>query len=166
MVTVVKKDEAAAAPDVGADLSDLMNEAQGLETEHGGAGQPGAPGQVPAMGGNLEAELLSALQMARMAAEKLAFSWWPEFREVWSDQTLQSIATAGAEIMRRHGWGMGELLSKWGPYFALGGAILPPSMVTYQVIKQRQEDERRAARARGTPMAQPAARAEAANDGR
>ncbi|MDN3923339.1 hypothetical protein, partial [Roseateles violae] len=53
---------------------------------------------------------------------------------------------AGAAVMHKHGWTMGELMSSWGPYIALVGAVVPPSLVTYQAIKQRQADEQAAAR--------------------
>jgi hypothetical protein len=155
MVTVVKKEPAEGqaegstpeAVQTGAGMADLMQEAQALEASAAPL-QPGSPGGPAAViSDNLEAEVLSALQMARVAAGQ-AVPWWPEYREVWSDQTLQSIAAAGAEVMRRHGWNMGELLGKWGPYIALVGAIAPPAMVTYQVVKERREQAAAAARAK------------------
>lgn len=150
MVTIVKKtdpategqpapDAAAAAADPG--LADLAAQAASLEGEAG----PVA-GVAAVQSDNLEAELLSALQLARVAAGSL-LKWWPEFREVWSDQALANIASAGAEVMRRHGWNMGELLSQWGPYIALVGAITPPAMVTYQAMQDHKAEQMRAARA-------------------
>jgi hypothetical protein len=41
--------------------------------------------------------------------------------------------------MDKHGWTMGEMLTAYGPYIALIGATLPPSLVTYQAIKARKE---------------------------
>lgn len=151
MVTVIKAPAAPETPPVedakpapvSADLQGLAAEAAALEAEAGGAapGQPGAA--VPAVD-NLEAELLSALQMARLGVGKFAFGWWQDFPQVWNDQTLQAIASAGAEIMRRHGWSMGEVLSQWGPYIALAGAVAPPSLVTWQALQERKAQERRA----------------------
>jgi hypothetical protein len=156
MVNVVKKPgepadvQDASAPTAGQagpaadDLAALSAEAAALEA---GA----MPGPVPVgqavVSDNLEAEVLSALQMARLAAGSM-LKWWPDFKAVWSDDALRNIAAAGAEVMRRHGWSMGELMSSWGPYIALVGAIAPPAMVTYQAIQERKEEERRAANLR------------------
>lgn len=58
---------------------------------------------------------------------------------------MQAIAEPGAEIMRRNGWTMADAFSKYGPYLALAGALLPPVMVTVQAYKMAQV----------TPRAQP-----------
>jgi hypothetical protein len=39
--------------------------------------------------------------------------------------------------MVRHGWSMGDLFDRFGPYLALGMATVPPSLVTWQAIKQQ-----------------------------
>lgn len=88
------------------------------------------------------AELLSCLEMVRLMAAP-ALEWWQAYEKVWSDAQLERISVAGASVMVRHGWTMGELMTQWGPYIALVGAVLPPSLVTYQAIKQKQADEKR-----------------------
>lgn len=88
------------------------------------------------------AELRGALEMARLMVAPM-FGWWSEFGHVWSDATLQGIATGGAAVMQRHGWTMGEAFSQFGPYIALGGALLPPCIATHQAIKARREDLKR-----------------------
>lgn len=81
-------------------------------------------------------ELSQALGMARLMVRPM-FGWWQGFDATWSDRTLQGIAAGGAAVMVKHGWTMGELFAEWGPYIALAGATLPPSLVTYGAIKQR-----------------------------
>lgn len=82
------------------------------------------------------AELRGALEMVRMIAAP-ALAWWPQFGQVWGDSQLDGISDAGAAVMQRHGWTVGDIMTKWGPYVALVGAVLPPSLVTYQAIQQR-----------------------------
>lgn len=84
-----------------------------------------------------EAELLSALEMLRLMAGPL-LEWWPKYADVWSDKQIAAIASAGAQVMALHGLTMGELFNRWGPYLALIGATLPPSLVTYQAVRAHQ----------------------------
>lgn len=132
----------AAPAEAGPDLSHLMAEAHQLET---GAAPAGPAAE--AAPDNSAAELLGALQMARMMVAPM-FTWWAEFGRVWGDDTLQGIAQGGALVMQRHGWTMGGVMGEFGPYIALAGATLPPSFVTYQAIKQRRDELERAARER------------------
>lgn len=86
-----------------------------------------------------EAAILGALQMARMVAAP-AFKWWPDFAACWSDSQLEQVANAGAQVMARHDITMGELMSEWGPYIALGVATIPPGLATYTAIKARRAE--------------------------
>ncbi len=99
---------------------------------------------------NTCASILGALKMARAAARP-RLNWWSEFGEVWSDSTLQEIASAGAEVMALHGLTLGEFMGKWGPYFALAGAVAGPSLVTWDAIQERKAQEERARRERPKP---------------
>lgn len=108
--------------------------AQAVELETGALPpgmRPPEPAQVIA---DSSAELLGALTMARLLVAPM-FEWWPKFGDTWSDGTLQGISTAGAQVMERHGWSLGDLMSSWGPYIALALATAPPTMVTLQAIK-------------------------------
>ena len=87
-------------------------------------------------------ELFGALQMVRMMAAPL-MDWWPAFGDVWSDAALRGISAGGAAVMQRHGWTLGDAWGQFGPYIALVGAVLPPSLVTWQAIQQRREEARR-----------------------
>jgi len=135
-------DEQSPAPSPGLDA--LAAQAAAIE---GAAAPAAAPGQaVDAPKLSTADELLSALTMARMIVSP-GFGWWPEFGQVWGDGTLRGIADAGAEVMQRHGVTMGEMWSQWGPYIALAGATLPPSLVTYQAITERKAEREREQRA-------------------
>lgn len=79
-------------------------------------------------------ELLGALQLARMLVAPL-FRWWPEFGQVWGDQTITGISQNGAAVLVRQGWSVGEIFEKWGPYIGLAVATAPPCIATHQAIQ-------------------------------
>lgn len=138
-------------PDAGIDpLDSLVDQATELE----GAGQAQAEAKAQATAAaSIEtnaAELFSAFLMARAVAAP-TMSWWDKFLDVWSDQALQGIANAGAQVMERHGWTLSETWDKFGPYIALGMAVVPPSLVTWQAVKHRQA-QLAALQRRPTPM--------------
>ena len=113
-------------------------ERQAAAIEHGATADQNKADQRQAdqQASTAATELLCALQLARVIVLP-AFEWWPEFARTWSDPQLQAIAQAGADVMTRHGWTMGELMAQWGPYIALAGATLPPCLVTYQAMRNR-----------------------------
>lgn len=90
-------------------------------------------------------ELLSILELVRMAAAPAFADWWPAYgNQVWNDEQLQAIAHHGAAVMERHGWTLGDSMAKWGPHIALIGATAPPAFATYKAIQWRREEARRA----------------------
>lgn len=92
----------------------------------------------------LEDDLFAALKMAQAVAR--GGVWWltpEEFDHLWGDATLKGIAGPGAEIMRRHGWDVAGLMSKYGPYIALAGAVAPPAIATVQAYKTATRAETR-----------------------
>jgi hypothetical protein len=133
-----------AADDAAAGAADLPGldhlERQAAAIEQGATAQQAEAEQRQAeqQAGAAAAELLAVLQLCRTIVAP-AMTWWPEYGRTWSDPQLSAIAHAGADVMQRHGLSMGELLSTWGPYIALIGAALPPSLVTYAAIKARRE---------------------------
>jgi hypothetical protein len=142
---------APGAPSATLDgFQDLSAEAASLE------GGPPVPGTAAAA--NMDAatiqqtaeELLQALQMARLLVQGM-FTWWPDFAAVWGDSTLKGISGGGAAVMQRHGWTMGDLFSKWGPYIALAGATAPPCIATYQAIQHQKERAAAAAKEKAKP---------------
>lgn len=82
------------------------------------------------------AALLEVLQFARSMAAP-AMSWWADFGAVYSDEALHKIAAAGAVVMDRHGWTLGEMFEQWGPYVALAAAVAPPALATVHAFKAR-----------------------------
>lgn len=134
--------QAGGAP-AGSVLADLQAQADAVDGPAPGTEQPGA---TPAVVADPAAELLGALTMARMLVQPM-FDWWPRFPEVWSDSTLTGISQAGAQVMARHGWTMGDLLGQWGPYIALAGATAPPCWVTWKAIQAQQAAQAAAAAA-------------------
>lgn len=128
-------DTTEGAPAAG--FEDLAQEAASLEGGPPVEGSPEAAANQAQQHQQTSTELMQALTMARMLVSPM-FGWWQDFPRVWSDQTLQGIASGGAAVMLRHGWTMGDLFEKWGPYLALAMATIPPSAVTWQAIKQRQ----------------------------
>lgn len=121
----------------GDPFAGLEDQAAALE----GAGQTEAAARAASAAADTIAatasELVEALKLVRaMGAPTMA--WWPQFYEVWSDKALDSIAQAAAAVMQRHGWTMAEAWAKLGPYIALVAATVPPSLVTWQAVKQRQ----------------------------
>ena len=129
-------DELIDAEPPGNGFDHLHAEAAALE---GGPPIAGSAEAAQAAGAQLDVtarELAEALNMARLMLRPM-FGWWPHFDATWSDRTLGGIAAGGAAVMQKHGWTMGELFAEWGPYIALAGATLPPTLVTYGAIKQR-----------------------------
>lgn len=80
--------------------------------------------------------LVEVLQLARSMLAA-GFAWWPHFATVWNDGVLRGIAANGAIIMQRHGWTLGELMTRWGPYLGLLGVTAPAAYATYQAIQHR-----------------------------
>lgn len=129
----------AGQPQEFADFAALDEQAHQLEGVQERQAAQAAAQQQQEAAENTAAELLSALEMARLMAAP-AFAWWPDFAKVWSDRTLQGIAEGGAAVMAKHGWTMGAMFSEFGPYIALVGATVPPCLVTYQAVKQRKQE--------------------------
>ena len=88
----------------------------------------------------LKADLLSALDIAAAAAEPAM--WWltpDQFEKLWGKSVRAAIAEPGAEVMRRHGLNMGGLMTQYGPYIGLAGALGPSVAATDSVYKQKQK---------------------------
>lgn len=124
-------------------------DAQAVELDGAAAPAAADPAAAQATATDNAAELLGALEMARLMASP-AFAWWPDFAHVWSDKTLQGIAQGGGAVMAKHGWTMGAMFEQYGPYIALVGATLPPCLVTFQAIQQRKQEGARRERTQQT----------------
>lgn len=93
-----------------------------------------AQAEVMSMGQELAATLEVIREMITEAAGE------PELRVIWSDDRLTGIGTAGAMVMQRHGFTLASFLGTWGPYIALIGALLPPGLGTFKLVKLRQAE--------------------------
>jgi len=157
----------APAPDTegaagGPDLSHLLAEVDQGEAATTQA-QAQADQQIAAeQVGEARVQLRAALSMLKMIAAT-KFRWWSEFDACWSDAQLDAIADARAQVMQLHGLTMGEIMTRWGPYIALAGAVGMPSLATYAAIQERREQL--AAQARRPVMAPPPAPPSSAQEG-
>lgn len=132
------------------DFAHLDGRAQAIDgAEHERAAEAEArelaDGQAQAAG--MVEDLVSVLKMAR-GMVGTAFVWWEHFAAVWNDDVLRGIAENGAILMQRHGWTMGQLMSKWGPYLGLFGAVAPAAYATWLAIEDRKKQQ---AAAKGVP---------------
>lgn len=117
-------------------LESLQQEAEALEQAETVAAAAQVQTQAQAEADSTAADLAGMLKALRGMA-KPAVYWQTEaqFMELWSDSTMQAIAEPLAEIMRRHGLSMGDMLGKYAPYIALGMAVAPPALATLQGYK-------------------------------
>lgn len=129
---MVDAPEGTTAPDQNTELDAIMREAQSIE---GASTEAAQPVEVKS---NTAKELRGAFGALRVMAKPMFYDW-PDFSEVWSDQTLQDMADSGGDIMDRHGWTLREFMSEWGPYIALIAAVGPAGIATYQHLKIRKE---------------------------
>lgn len=120
----------------GANLDALMAEA-GINEQAGQAEQRQAQEKIEQREADtLAADLADTLRV--VAAILQPAIWWlspAEFAALWGEQVQASIAGSGAEIMRRHGLTMGDVMSQYGPYIALGGALAPSTLATVRAYK-------------------------------
>lgn len=161
-----EQDNTTTAEDTGPDLSHLIADAEALEgAEIAAQAQTEAKAAESTIEAN-RAGLRDALGMARMIASP-AFQWWDDFGNCWSDNQLDAISDAGAQVMQRHNITMGELFTQYGPYIALIGATLPPGLATYTAIKARKAELQRPPQNQGQRViTPPPAPAPAGADGR
>ena len=82
-------------------------------------------------------ELKAALDIAASFAKP--GMWWLEpeqFEALWGEKSRKQIAVAIAAVMQKHGWEIGGVMDKYGPYLALAMAVGPPALATVQGYKQ------------------------------
>lgn len=138
MVTTIKKPAADGPPpdqaDTATGFADLLGHAEILDS-----GAPGAPGTsiqtapvdpVEKMSG----EIFALLKLPRNLAQK-RFAWWPEFGLVWSDEQLQTIAAAFANLCNEMGWQVDDLTAN--PWVIMAAALGVPCFVTWDAVQDR-----------------------------
>lgn len=142
------------ATDTAADMAALASEAAAFEDAPDAKAAEVQAKQEADTTATIAAELADVLGMGRMMCGPL-LAWWPDYEQVWSDGQIRAISQAGAVVMVRHGWDMGEMVSQWGPYLALVAAAGMPAMATYTAIKAHKAEAQRAARIVGPAPAAP-----------
>lgn len=129
-------------------VTEKTPEIAGLEALHSEALEAETSGQAANDAAIEKAEKKAVDTMADDLADVLAMvatvakpgMWWleaDEFDKLWGKPVQAGIATNGAEIMRRHGLTMGDVLHQWGPYIGLAMAIGPSALATVQTYKRK-----------------------------
>lgn len=133
--------------------------AEGATVDSGGTpGQPDAPKvtaePVPDKAAAKDlADMLKAVRdMAAPGLEEMKVMKPGQVAAIWTDSTVERIASPLAAIMNRHNMGIDELMEKFGPYIMLGMAIAGPSMATFRAVRLN------AAEAKTPPAAAPDAK--------
>ena len=121
-------------------LDALAAEAAGVENQGVREAEKQAQKQEKQEVDTLADDLAGALNMAAMMAQPAI--WWlsrEQFDGLWGKSVQRAIAESGAEIMRRHGLTMGDMMSKYGPYVALAGALGPSALATVAAFKREKQ---------------------------
>ena len=143
MVKMVNKDLEVqdVTPKANADTMAGLDALAGLAQAHESAGeaenQASQDKQAKKETDTLAADLLDTLGMCAGMAEPAL--WWlspAEFDRLWGAKVQKAVAESGAAIMRRHGLSLGDLMSQYGPYIALAGALGPSTLATVQSFKR------------------------------
>lgn len=133
---------AAAPVDDLAGLEALEQQAEKNEAAGDQAAQQQERKQEKQEVDTLQADLVSALNMA--AAPARPAMWWltdEQFSQLWGPHVRTAIAENGAEIMRRHGLTMGGLMTTYGPYIGLIAALGPSVAATVTIYKQKKQEQ-------------------------
>lgn len=60
----------------------------------------------------------------------------PRVASIYTPETCAVLAAATLPVMRKHGWSVPGMLSKWGDEFALAVVVLPLGVATYKAAKE------------------------------
>lgn len=134
----VTEKPASGQSDTLAGLDALEREAASSEQQGRAEAQQQAAKQERQQADTLQDDLADALSMAATVAAPAM--WWltPEqFDQLWGAKVQKAIAASGAEIMRRHGLSLGDLMSQYGPYIGLAGALGPSTLATVAAFKRK-----------------------------
>jgi hypothetical protein len=131
-------------------LDALAREADLLDTSPEREAAAGAMVAVEQATASASAELLGALQLVRgmvfpMLSAVIDKGRMAALEGVWHDGVLGASAEAGARIMAIHGWTLGGAFDKYGPYVALGVALVPPALATRAIMAPTPKEPKPAA---------------------
>lgn len=144
-MVMTKTIDPADVPDAGAagpeSLANLEREADMLDAAPELAVQAGQAAQAAEVVQSNEAELYGTLQAVRAMVFPLLAMVVDQARmaalsNVWNDGVLQSTASAGAQVLERHGITMGQVMGQFGPYIMLVAAVAPPVVMTKKILEK------------------------------
>lgn len=99
----------------------------------------------------LRSDVLDTLKVIAKPARMAAWFLKPEdFEKLWGDAVQKEMAGPIADIMRRNGWDMKNVMSAYGPYAMLAIAVGPSAMVTFKVYGQAKKWQREEAKKAAT----------------
>ncbi|WP_375591972.1 hypothetical protein [Chitiniphilus eburneus] len=130
-----------------------MVEMQAVQIDADIAGNYAPP---PAAEGAADALPLSAVEEARevvIFVRELAAPVYPSLRQVYSDETVERIATAAAPLMQKYGVTLGGMFERWGPEIHFAMVMLPVGMQTAAAIRADRAAARAANEKEGRPDA-------------
>lgn len=133
--------DVTAKPDPLAGLDSLEREALGAEQAGQAEQKRKFDKEAQQETDTMADDLADALGMAASVARPAM--WWlddSQFEQLWGRAVRKGIAENGAEIMRRHGLSMGDMLSKYGPYIGLAGALGPSALATVAAYKHKKRE--------------------------
>lgn len=123
-------------------LDDLLEQAQANENAGQAEDKKAAEKIERQEVDTLQKDLSDTLDMLASMAEPALYFLSPEqFEQYWGKRVRVAIAGSGAEIMRRHGLSMGDMMNQYGPYIALAGALVPSALATVAAYKSEKKKQ-------------------------
>lgn len=141
------------------ELDALQHEAKTIDAELAPPSPDGSPENNP--------EVLQAAQIATEQAEiegiltivsSIFMPVFPSLKEIYTADTIKSIASATVPVMVKHGWSAGAMLGKWAEELALAAVVLPVGFATYKGVQadiKAAEDAEKAKKAESQAASQP-----------
>jgi hypothetical protein len=119
----------------GESLEALTREASRIDGAEGEAAASERREVAVQVVSNNAAELLAGLMLARgMAFPILPKRKADQLAQVWTDEVLESVSQAGAQVLALHGVQFGSMLGRYAPYIALIAALAPPMLATKAIL--------------------------------
>jgi hypothetical protein len=115
-------------------LEALAPEARAVDNEHLTApAAAAAEGAAPAPEENqITADEVQELASLLTVAAALFAPVLPTVAALYSPETCAAIAGVTLPVMRKHGWSIPGIMSKWGEEFALAVVVVPLGIATYK----------------------------------
>ncbi len=123
----------SAAPD-SADLRALAAEAAEVDRELGAGPGPEASGGKTGEGAAAAPapDQAAAVAQALELAVAVLAPMFPSLRQVYTPETIKSVAEVTAALARKHGWDLS--MTRWQEEIAFVAVVLPVGVQTYQAV--------------------------------